>query len=314
MLKSKRRKISLWLQTAMSVAASKSPAASAGQLGLSITTVYRHLDLLEQSLQYKIFTRRPDGWVLREQAGILLKTGHKIEQLLARAEGEIRNAAGIEEGILRIAVSDDFAAFYVTPNLQNFCATHPEITPELVISSDFADLVHGQADVAIRPDMDPGDSLVGQRVARLTHAFYASGDFITQNGAPKSLPELKNYNICDYGHCLRQYSAAQWLTKHVPDYAFIARFGNTFTMALAVEQGLGIGLLPCYVADNLPGLTPVLKISDALPVDIWLVSAAANHKRPKVQAFFNFFAPLIRADKKKFLGKPYAKTSKQLTA
>ncbi len=298
----------------MSVAASKSPTASAEQLGLSITTVYRHLDLLEQSLQFKIFTRHPGGWVLREQAGILLKTGHKIEQLLARAEGEIRSAAGIEEGILRIAVSDDFAAFYVTPNLQNFCASHPELTPELVIDSNFADLVHGQADVAIRPDMDPGDSLIGQRAARLTHAFYASDGFITQNGAPKNLRDLKNYCICGYSHSLRQYSAAKWLARHVPDHAIIARFGNTFSLALAVENGLGIGLLPCYVADNLPGLSPVLKISDTLPIDIWLVSAATNHKRPKVQAFFNFFAPLIRADKKKFLGKPYARTSKQKPA
>jgi len=293
------------MQTAMSVASSKSPTTSARLLGISITTVYRHVDLLEQSLQYKIFIRKPNGWALREQAGVLLKTGHKIEQLLARAESEIRNAAGIEEGNLRIAVSDDFAAFYVTPHLQKFCAAHPEITPELVVSSDFADLVHGQADVAIRPDMDPGDSLVGQRVARLTHAFYASGDAIKQIGKPANLNDLENHKICGFGHRLSQYTAAIWLARHVPDHAVIARFGNTSTMVLAVEAGLGIGLLPCYIGDELSNLSPVLKIPGTLPVDIWLVSARANRKRPKVQAFFNFFAPLIRADKEKFLGKLY---------
>ncbi|VAW00329.1 hypothetical protein MNBD_ALPHA08-2382 [hydrothermal vent metagenome] len=310
MLIDQRRKISLWMQTAMSVASSKSPTISARQLGISVTTVYRHVDLLEQSLQYKIFIRRPNGWILREQAGILIKTGHKIEQLLARAEGEIRKAAGVEEGNLRIAVSDDFAAFYVTPHLQKFCATYPEIKPELVISSDFADLVHGQADVAIRPDMDPGDSLVGQRVARLTHAFYASADFLQQNGKPTNLRDLKNFKICDFGHHLSRYTAAIWLKKHVPSHATIARFGNTSTMVLAVEASLGIGLLPCYIGDKLSSLSPVLKIPGTLPVDIWLVSAATNRKRPKIQAFFNFFAPLIRADKGKFLGKPYAKSPK----
>jgi DNA-binding transcriptional LysR family regulator len=66
-----------------------------------------------------------------------------------------------------------------------------------------------------------------------------------------------------------------------------------------------IGLLPCFVGDHLPGISPVLKISDTLPIDIWLVTAATNRKRPKVQAFFQFFAAKLRDDESRFIGKPY---------
>ena len=61
-------------------------------------------------------------------------------------------------------------------------------------------------------------------------------------------------------------------------------------MIQAMAQGVGIGLLPCYIGDTVPGLALVSTIEGGLPVDIWLVTASANKKRSKVQAFFKFFA------------------------
>ena len=208
-----QRKMSLWMQTAMVVAVSKSPAISAKQLGLSITTVYRHVEALEQALQFRIFNRSHNGWILRDGAEVLLQTAGKVETLLAQAESEIRHAAGKEKGTLRIAVSDDFATYYVTPLLQRFCAQYPDIQPELIISRNFANLAGGQADVAIRPDMDPGDTLVGQRVGCMTHAFYASNEYIKHNRQSFSLSDLSTHKICGYGFGLRDYAAAQWLDK-----------------------------------------------------------------------------------------------------
>jgi len=303
-----QRKISLWMQTAMAVAVSKSPVTSSKQLNLSITTVYRHLNALEQALQFKIFNRGRSGWVLRADADILLTNARKIEMLLTQTESEIRHAAGKEAGTLRIAVSDDFAAYYVTPLLGSFCQRYAEIKPELIISSDFADLPGNQADVAIRPDMDPGDSLVGHRVGRMTHAFYASPEYISSTHHPFITSDLSKHKICGYGLKLKEYTAARWLDKNVCANAIVARFDNTATIAQAVAQGLGIGLLPCFVGDSLPELSPVLNLNDKLPIDIWLVTAAANRKQPKVRAFFEFFAAKVRTDKSVFIGKPYCKS------
>ena len=78
--------------------------------------------------------------------------------------------------------------------------------PELIISAKFSDLAQGEADVAIRPDMNPGDTLVGQRVGVMKHAFYASGDYLDQKGFSASNLDLDDHSVCGYGADLRSYS------------------------------------------------------------------------------------------------------------
>jgi len=301
MKEQRQTKISHWMHTALSITTSGSPAESAKTLGISITTVYRHLDALEKALEFKIFDRSNSGWELKDEASILLKTSEEIEKLLLHAENEIRHAAGTESGILRIAVSDDFAS-YITKYLHGFCQTYPQIQPELIISSQFSDLVHGHADVAIRPDMDPGDNLVGQRIGVMKHALYASDNYIKKNGSPHNNRDFKNHFICGYGFELQGYSVARWERKNIPSESIIARFGTTTAITHAVIEGLGIGLLPCFVGDSEPTLSQILKVKDDLPIDIWLVTTVTNRKRPKVEAFFNFFGRLMKQDRSRFIG------------
>ena len=301
MKEQKQIKITRWMHTALTISLLESPVQCAKHLGISITTVYRHIDALEKALEFKIFERSNSGWKLRSEASVLLKTSKQIERLLVSAENEIRHAAGTESGHLRIAVSDDFAT-YVTKHFKVFCHSYPNIIPELIISSEFSNLKNGQADVAIRPDMDPGDELVGQRIAEMKHAYFASQNYIKLNGIPKDKNDLNNHRICGYGTALKNYSAAKWQTKYINTESFIANFGTTTAIAQATAEDLGIGLLPFFVGDNLPNISSVFKIEDDLSIDIWLVATVAARKRPKVNAFFDFLSKVMKADKDMFAG------------
>ena len=301
----KSKNHSLWMHTALDVAVSGSPSRSAGQLGFNITTVYRHLDALEQSLGVQIFMRRHSGWQLTSEAVGLLEIATKIERLVQQADDELATLSKRVDRHLRIAVSDDFAAYYVGQHLKDFCDLHERLMPELIISSAFSDLAQGEADVAIRPDMNPGDTLVGQRVGVMKHAFYASNDYLDKHDCSASILDLNDHSICAYGADLRNYSASQWIEQHIRTEAIIARFGNVTAMIQAMSQGVGIGLLPCYIGDTLPGLSLVSTVEGGLPIDIWLVTASTNKKRSKVQAFFKFFATKIRSDASRFAGEPY---------
>jgi DNA-binding transcriptional LysR family regulator len=294
--------ISLWMRTTLSLSVHASPALTAKLLGMNISTVYRHIDALEHSLGLSLFNRRRSGWELRKEVLSLVALGKKVESLLKEAENEIRYTAQVEGGNLRIALSDDFAAHYVAQRLKAFLKTYPAIQPELIVSNQFANLAQGAADVAIRPDMDPGDTLIGHKVGSMQHAFYASQDYVAQYGTPKSLAALKKHIVCGYGADIQNYSAAKWLDRNIPKRAIVARFGNTTTMTQAAMSGIGIGLLPCFVGDALPALIKVLKIKNMLAIDIWLVSTKGNQKLPKVRVFFDFFTAQIRADNDLFSG------------
>ena len=290
------------IQTAMAVAEAGSPVGGAKKLGVSVTTVYRHLEMLEQSLEVQVFDRHHKGWTIRKDASVLLASGKEIERLLWQTRNDIQEAAGIRSRNLRIAISEDLASHYIVPLLDDFCRANNGIQPDLIIGSDFADLVQGEADVAIRPHMDPGDILVGRRVCHMTHAFYASHDYCKQMGSISTLAELKKQTICGYGDLLKDYTAAQWMDDHIDQDDIAMRFGCTSAMIRAVTEGIGLGLLPCFVGDSISSLKSVMTVENGLRVDIWLVTAAANKKRPAVRAFFKFFGSAFRADKKRFIG------------
>jgi DNA-binding transcriptional LysR family regulator len=300
-----KQNTSIWMRTALAVAKTGSPAKGAESLRVSIATVYRHLDALEQTLGVQLFDRQPSGWSLRVEAGPLLHVGQEIERLLADAEKHILEAAATSAKTLNVGVSEDFAARYVAPRLPAFRAACGDIRVNLIVSSEFADLLHGEADVAIRPHREPGDVLIGHRVGRIAHAFYASESFLARMGYPPSLAEAGAHDFCGYGGSLGSYTAALWFDENVDSSRIVARFGSTGALTGAVAAGLGIGLLPCYVGDSIPELTPILPASTGLPVDIWIVTAAANRSRPSIKAFMTFFGAAIRADRNAFRGALY---------
>ncbi len=150
--------------------------------------------------------------------------------------------------------------------------------------------------------MDPGDSLVGRRVGVMQHAFYASNKYLRNKELPQSVIELNQHQICGYGAALADYTAARWLHKNIKEEAIVAYFDSTIAMSEAVKQGLGIALLPCFVGEKSASLDAIFNIEKGMPIDIWLVSAAINKEKRKVQAFFDYFAACIRSDERLFLG------------
>ena len=290
------------IETALAVARTGSPAGAAREQNLSITTIYRHIDALEGRLGVTLFDRHHGGWVLRDDAQALMAAGQRIERELHFLQQDIRDAAGVTPRRLKIALSEDFATHYVAPRLNAFRKSCVGVCPELVVSSTFADLVQGEADVAIRPHGDPGDTLIGQRVGVMTHALYASRRYIRRKGTLRSIDELACHDVCGYGEALGDYTAAQWLEAAVAGNGFAARFGCTGAMTRAVIEGVGIALLPRYVGDQISTLQRLASPQKGLPVDIWLVTAAVNRKRPLVKSFFAWFARTIRADRALFRG------------
>jgi DNA-binding transcriptional LysR family regulator len=286
---------SQWMQTVLVVAQSGSPARAAPLLGISTATAYRHIESIEQALGVEVFVKARSGWRLRPEMTVLLDIGRLMQNLLRRAEYELRQGGAAGPGSLRIALSEDLAQHYIVPRLAAFRAASGGIRPDLLVSSAFANLAGGEADVAIRPHRQPGDALVGRRVGRVLHAFYGERRYAPKRGR-LPIGRLAELPVCGFSDALGGYTAAQWIERNVQPSVIVARFGSTGALARAVQEGIGIGLLPCYVGDALPGLRPLLSVEAGLPVDVWIVTARANVRRQMVRAFMNFFAAAFRRD------------------
>jgi DNA-binding transcriptional LysR family regulator len=66
------------------------------------------------------------------------------------------------------------------------------------------------------------------------------------------------------------------------------RISNVISQAAAVSGGVGIGVLPCFIARNEPALVRILPDHIALNRSYWLVSHADTRDIARVKLLTNF--------------------------
>ena len=294
------------LPTLLAIAETRSPLKAAELAGVSASTMYRHINALEAKVGAKLFDRLPEGWVPTAAGDDAILLAKDVEKSVSDLEARLRVKTAVPQGALVISMSDDFAWRYIAPILVEFGQRYPAIVASVHVSNTFADLARHEADVAIRPSKDPGETLVGRKAGAMRHAIYAARAYLKRHGTPASLDDLARHSVCAYDQAIKSYDVARWIETHGAGYRVAARFNTLSALSSAVQAGLGLAIMPCYIGDHLPGVVPVLAAADGLPVDIWLVAHRSRKRDPNVRAFFDFFAAAMQRDAALFRGVPYA--------
>ena len=119
--------------------------------------------------------------------------------------------------------------------------------------------------------------------------------------APKTLEEIGNHTIIVYGETAApEIRDINWLLEHYKKHfkpgcnGRIIRINNITGILQAVEAGLGIGVVPDYVAADHPELVRVLPDVAAPGFDVHLVYADALRQSKRVAAFRDFLVKAPR--------------------
>jgi DNA-binding transcriptional LysR family regulator len=296
------------LPTLLAIAETRSPLKAAELAGVSASTMYRHINALETKVGTKLFDRLPEGWQPTTAGEDAIQLARDVEKNVSDLEARLRIKTTKPQGPLVISVSDELATRYLAPQLVEFRQRYPDVVPVVHVSNVFADLARHEADVAIRPSKDPGETLIGRKVGQMRHAIYGARSYIKKHGRPTSIAGLAGHQICAYDQAIKNYDVASWMEGLGVDYKVAARFNVLSSLSVAVQAGLGLAVLPCYVGDQLPGCVAVLDVEDGLAVDIWLVAHRSRKGDPTVRAFFEFFAAVIQRDAALFRGAPLGET------
>ncbi len=292
----------------LAIAETRSPLKAAEFAGVSASTMYRHINALEEKVGAKLFDRLPEGWQATAAGEDAIQLAKDVEKSVSDLEARLRVKTTVPQGALTISVSDEFAWHYIAPLLQQFRDRYPAIIPAVHVSNTFADLARHEADVAIRPSKDPGETLIGRKAGQMRHALYASRSYVKRHGAPVTIDDMTQHFVCEYDQAIKSYDVARWLSTVCSGYQVAAKFNTLSALSAAVQTGLGIAVLPCYIGDQLPGVVSIMAIEDGLPLDIWLVAHRSRKRDPNVRAFFDFFATALLRDAAMFQGMPYTHT------
>lgn len=279
------------------------PLNAAKLLSRAPSSVYRAIERLELDVGAPLFDRVPTGWQPTDIGRRIIRLAESIEAEVMETEFFLLSRNKSFPAPLRVSASDGFAEGYLAPILARFSQAMNALTIELIVDNHFANLARREADVAVRPNQKPGDGLIGRRAGKLAHALYCAIPLLERCGVPESVSDLSRFRVCVLSHKLENHTSAKWWStafKKPPDISLIAN--TEMGLASAISAGTGIGVLPCFLGDNLKGVKRVTSIKVGAPVDIWLVTHAALRQNPVVRALIRTLAKAMQQDATKLSG------------
>jgi DNA-binding transcriptional LysR family regulator len=268
----------------------------AGQsLGLSQSAVSRQISALEEEISTPLFQRHARGLTLTDEGELLFTAVTDVLGRLAAAEEALKNVHDAPRGALKITTAHGVGAYWLLPRLGEFLAQYPEVEIHLVMDDRELDLAQREADLAIRMRAPVQADLIQRKLFTVHYHMYAAKSYLKQHPTPASLDEIGDHTIIVYGETAGpEIRDINWLLEHYKKSAKpggngrIIRINNITGILQAVEAGLGIGVVPDYVAAQHPELERVLPEVQAPGFDVHLVYADALRQSKRVAAFRDF--------------------------
>lgn len=261
---------------------------AAAALSVNHSTVFRRLGQIEEQLGHALFERRKTGY-------IPTSAGEEMATLAARIDDDVtafgRRLAGRDlapSGELRVTTTDTLYLHVLLPIFAAFRAAHPLIRLDVVLASQTLNLSRRDADIAIRASDSPGETLVGRRLANLSWAVYARDDAPLTEEETADPKLLFRRDWVALGDPLGYVKAARYVRDHVPAERIALRSSAVLGLTEAVEQGIGIGPLPCFIADQRKGLVRLLPPNPDFATGLWILTHPDIRHAPRVRAFMDF--------------------------
>jgi DNA-binding transcriptional LysR family regulator len=258
-----------WYRTFLAVVETGSLSAAGRELGMTQPTVGRHIDSLEAALALKLFTRSFDGFAptpaaleLRPYAASVATTSAALLRVASS------HGAGVR-GTVRLSASEVIGVEILRSILAALRNEHPELVVELVLSNEVDDLLHREADIAVRMLRPTQDALVARRIGDIELGLYAHERYLAAHGMPESLDELSRHAIVGFD---QENAYIRRLQVQFPMFsreALAFRADSNLAQLGAIRAGLGIGVCQSALAAQNKALVRVLPSSFSIAMDTW---------------------------------------------
>lgn len=278
------------LKAFLAVAETGSTLAAAQAMRVSQTTVARRIAALETATGVTLFERRQAGYALTPVGEAMLASAAAVRDAAARF-GEAAGARSRDAGgTVSLTVMEIIAVTILPPILRNLRTEHPGIHIQLDTSDESRDLAAGAADIAIRSSKQPsGAGLVGRRVADNPWTVYCSRDYADRHGVPHNREELAAHPFIGGGGGVWEPYRA-WLRQYGLEESVVMQYDTATGLLSGVRAGMGLSVLPAYLADREPDLIRCLPPKSDDTTGLWLLTHERLRHVPRVRLVLDFLA------------------------
>jgi len=276
------------------VVEAKSFSAAADRLGMSKSLVSRHVSALEQALAVKLLNRTTRRLSLTEAGALLYEHCARIVEEAEVAEQRLRRAQVEPAGLVKLTAVPAFAMRHVVPALADFQRQYPDIRVKLSCSNRPLELGDEGFDLGIRISFEPAPHLVARKLAANRSVLCASPGYLEQHGTPRRIDDLRKHPCVLFPALAPKgtWTLRNRGRKYSIPVNGVFETDEMDAVYAAVRAGLGIGILPAYMAGDAVRqgeLVPVLREFRAVPESaIYLVYLPNRTLPSRVRVLIDF--------------------------
>lgn len=269
------------LRCFMAVARGGGLSGAARDLGISPQTAGRRIAALEASLGVPLFVRHPSGYRLTDDGRAMLGDAEKVEDTMRRLRDNAAARGGDVAGVVRLAAPETLATNLLLPGLRPLLDRYPALTLEVATGIDTIGIARGEADIALRLVRPDKGALTIRNVGRMAHALYAASPHVNDRDHPRLIGWSSAYDL----------PARRWLRQHFgrePDVLVNSLAGQR----AAIQAGIGIGMLPCFLGGDLVALDTPMR-----PVEpLWLIAHVSETISARTRLVYDELAGILAAN------------------
>jgi DNA-binding transcriptional LysR family regulator len=172
-------------------------ASAARELRLSPSQVSKEIARTEEKLGRLLFLRTTRRVRLTSEGEMLVPLAQRALDAMADA-ADLFGGPGDDTaltGTIRVTCSHALAARKIAGMAADFCAIHPNVAFDFVLSDGYLDLIDERIDLAVRIMGLSDSSLIARRLARNGVIFCASPDYLASREPPRSVADLAAHDV-----------------------------------------------------------------------------------------------------------------------
>lgn len=281
----------------LEVARSERLSIAAKRLMIDASTLSRRLHKLEESLATKLFERTVDGHVLTIDGTKLLQFARRMELDAGQAFDEIKEHKDLNSGRVRIGVTEAFGSFFIAPHLTQLKQAFPNIQIELVHFARDVKISRNEADIAIAVEKPKSTSTIIAKLCDYQLQLYGHASYLKEIGNKIDIDQLSKYQWVSYVDNLLFTEQLSYLKELNADIEPSFQSTSITSQYSAIKSGLGIGILPCFLAEQDASLVKLCVNEIKLVRSFYLVTHPESKRLSQVETVWQYLKVLAQQNK-----------------
>jgi len=278
----------------LEVARTEKLSEAAKRIEKDVSTVSRRLHKLEESLNTQLFERTTEGHHLTKDGIALLNYAQQMEINAFQAISNIKDNNADNSGLVRVGLTEAFGNFFIAPNLYSLQAKNPNLKIDLLNFTRDVKITRNEADIAIALEMPKSSSVIGSKLCEYRLQLYGHQRYLHEHALTVTKHNLSSQRWVGYVDELMFTEQLSYLKEIVSEIKPVFRSNSVVSQYSAIKSGVGIGILPCFLAEQDPSLIKLCGQDIDIIRNFYLITHPESKRLPRVALVWDFLKQLAR--------------------